>query len=216
MQVSTTNRQSHSKEGFRMRTIVLAFSFAAGVVLFTTPARAGCNDPDLVTVRDAILAACPCSGNHGLYVSCVARAVRDAVTSGQLDTNCKGKVVRCAARSTCGKKEGFVTCTRCVPGTCTGDVCDDGVTPCADSSTCPQVVDRCSTKSSAALCAARGGIAGSGSCCLATCEPAVAICGNNQVEPGELCDPPGSACPCSSGPDGTCSDDCTACLFCGS
>jgi hypothetical protein len=149
--------------------VVLVLAAATAILLSTATANAGCNDPDLTTVRDRILSECTCTGNHGQYVSCVAHAVRDAVTSGELDVNCKGKVVRCAARSTCGKKTGFVTCTVCVPGTCTGGLCDDGVTACSDSSTCPQVVDRCSTKSSAEHCAALGGIVGEGSCCHASC-----------------------------------------------
>jgi hypothetical protein len=154
-----------------MRTLALALVVAAPLVFSAANARAGCNDPDLETVRDGILASCPCTGNHGQYVSCVAHAVREAVTSGTLDVNCKGKVVKCAARSTCGKKEGFVTCTVCVPGTCTEGLCDDGTTGCADSTQCPQVVDRCSTKSDAARCEAKGGIVGVGSCCHATCLP---------------------------------------------
>jgi hypothetical protein len=155
-----------------MKRIALVLAAAGAIVLSTSGARAGCNDPDLDTVRDRVLAACPCTGNHGQYVSCVAREVREAVASDELDTNCKGKVVRCAARSTCGKKEGFVTCTICVPGTCTEGLCDDGVTACTDSATCPQVVDRCSTKSSALHCEANGGIVSQGSCCHASCAPA--------------------------------------------
>jgi hypothetical protein len=156
-----------------MRRIALVLAAAGAFVLSASAVRAGCSDPDLETVRDRVLAACPCTGNHGQHVSCVARLVREAVASGELDRNCKGKVVRCAARSTCGKKEGFVTCTICVPGTCSEtNLCDDGVTPCTDSAQCPQVVDRCSMKSSAERCEARGGIVGAGSCCHATCTPA--------------------------------------------
>jgi hypothetical protein len=51
----------------------------------------------------------------------------------------------------------------------------------------------------------------------------VAVCGNGVVEDGELCDPPGSACPCPSDPPddpaqwtGQCSDACNECMFCGS
>jgi hypothetical protein len=87
-------------------------------------------------------------------------------------SNCKGKVVHCAARSTCGKREGFVTCTLCVPGTCDPDtnLCDDGVTTCTPGVTvCPDVVNRCSIKRSADLCLAKGGIPGEGSCCNASC-----------------------------------------------
>jgi hypothetical protein len=159
--------------GTPMGRIALALAVVAPIVLSASAARAGCNDSRLETVRDEILAACPCTGNHGQYVSCVAHAVRQAVTDERLDVNCKGKVVRCAARSTCGKKEGFVTCTICVPGTCetTAGMCDDGATACTDSAQCPQVVDRCSTKSDALLCEAKGGIVGTGSCCHASCTP---------------------------------------------
>jgi len=154
-----------------MRTLALALAVIAPLVLSASGARAGCNDPDLETVRDRILATCECTGNHGQHVSCVAHEVREAVASGELDVNCKGKVVKCAARSTCGKKDGFVTCTKCVPGTCdtVAGLCDDGLTPCTDSTQCPQIVDRCSPKSSAELCELQGGIAGTGSCCHATC-----------------------------------------------
>ena len=96
-----------------MRRLVLGLALAGGIALFTSPALAACTDPDAPAVRDDILASCPCTGNHGQHVSCVAHAVKDAVSSGLLDVNCKGKVVRCAARSTCGKKSGFVTCTVC-------------------------------------------------------------------------------------------------------
>jgi len=99
----------------------------------------------------------------------VAHHARDAVRNGDLDVNCKGKVTRCAARSTCGKKTGFVTCPICEPGTCTNGFCDDGTTACADGSTCPPVVAHCSTKSSDMHCTDRGGTPGSGSCCDATC-----------------------------------------------
>jgi hypothetical protein len=94
--------------------IVLVLALVAAVPAAT--ANAGCTDVDLATVRAGTLAGCPCNGNHGHYVSCVARAVRQAVASGELDTNCKGKIVHCAARSTCGKKDGSVTRTFCGPG----------------------------------------------------------------------------------------------------
>jgi len=155
-----------------MMKIVVMLAAVGALALSASTASSGCNDPDVDTVRDRLLAECPCTGNHGQYVSCVAHEVRAAVTSGELDTNCKGKVVRCAARSTCGKKEGFVTCTICEPGTCTESFCDDGVTACTDGTQCPQVLDRCSMKSSAEHCLARGGIVGQGSCCHASCTPA--------------------------------------------
>jgi hypothetical protein len=164
-----------------MRTstsIGLVLTLAGSLTFLTTVAKAGCNDPDLDTVRDRVLADCPCNGNHGQYVSCIAHEIRTAVASGELDVNCKGAVVRCAARSTCGHKTGFVACTICNPGTCTDGLCDDGVTACTDSTQCAPVVDRCSTKSSADHCvvpanapAGSTAVAGSGSCCQASCTP---------------------------------------------
>jgi len=151
---------------------VLALAGALGAASI---ARAGCNDSRVAQVRTTLNQTCTCNGNHGQYVSCVARAVSAAVRNGDLDVNCKGKVVRCAARSTCGKKTGFVTCAQCSPGTCdtTTNLCDDGVTPCPVApATCPPVLDHCSTKSDAALCISREGetaVVGSGSCCDAGC-----------------------------------------------
>ena len=151
------------------KDLVFALALVGAVVLFASAARAGCSDPRVDSVRATINGECPCTGNHGQYVSCVAHHVRDAVRNGDLDVNCKGKVTRCAARSTCGKKTGFVTCPICEPGTCTNGFCDDGTTGCTDSSTCPPVVAHCSTKSSDMLCTDRGGTPGSGSCCDAAC-----------------------------------------------
>src|SRR3989442_9279188 len=77
--------------------------------------------------QTAIEQQCPsCSGatNHGRYVSCVAHVVKQHVSPG-----CRGKAIRCAARSTCGKP-GFVTCliptdtcdlSAGSPGTCVGN-----------------------------------------------------------------------------------------------
>jgi hypothetical protein len=177
-----------------MRKLAIAVAVAGSAALIASVANAGCSDPRLPAVRDSILASCQsassdgsgsCTGNHGQYVSCVARAANTAVRNDELDTNCKGKVTRCAARSTCGKKEGFVTCTICNPGTCTipsgstAGTCDDGTTSCTDSSTCPPVVDRCSIKSDASRCVVNGGApAGStavvdsstgATCCHASC-----------------------------------------------
>ena len=154
-----------------MRPIVfLALVVALGVASIAT---ARCTDSRVAQVRAQINQQCTCTGNHGRYVSCVAHAANAAVRNGDLDVNCKGAVTRCAARSTCGKKTGFVTCSICSPGTCSEGFCDDGVTACTDSSTCPPVLNHCSTKSDGALCVPRQEgttvVVGSGSCCDAGC-----------------------------------------------
>jgi hypothetical protein len=153
----------------RRKTVVLMLTLAGAAGLFASAARAGCNDPRVATVRADINTKCTCEGNHGAYVSCVARAANKAVRDGLLDVNCKGAVTRCAARSTCGKKTGFVACAICEPGACNEGLCPDGQTACSDTVPCPLVVTHCSVKSSTDLCDAKGGIHSDGSCCDAGC-----------------------------------------------
>ena len=119
-------------------------------------------------VAAALATQCPCSSatNHGQYLRCVVHFRNVLRKSKCLTGTERHTMASCAARSTCGKKADFVTCSECQPGTCTNGFCDDGTTACTSSATCPPVVTRCSIKSSAALCA---GVVGSGSCCDATC-----------------------------------------------
>jgi hypothetical protein len=125
-------------------------------------------------VQQALNESCPCDDarftNHGRYVSCVARTVNKLSKDGVIPTNCKGKVKRCAARSTCGKA-GAVACTINEPGTCdvTAGTCTvgtlaSGLTVCATDADCI-ASSRCSVKRSTERCDAAGGISGSGTCC---------------------------------------------------
>jgi hypothetical protein len=156
----------------------LASSVGAGRAL----AAPAC-DPDAVAVVAAQVAAtCPCEGktspsgeltawkNHGQYVSCVGRERNRLAKQLQLAKSCVRTATRCAARSTCGKREGFVSCR--IPDPCSdptpdgsaeGACSDDPTIACDTAADCP--VLRCSIKSRADLCAAQGGIAGTGSCC---------------------------------------------------
>src|SRR5215470_7174057 len=115
--------------GHRMKTAIL---FASAMLLAVATTRASAQ-VDCETARctfdQAVNSKCSCTGasNHGQYVSCVAHVVKDLTSCGLLPTNCKGKVTRCAARSTCGKS-GFSTCTpTCIivppatAGTCSND-----------------------------------------------------------------------------------------------
>jgi hypothetical protein len=151
-----------------MRRIALALAIVTPLVLSASAARAGCNDPDLETVRDEISPPARAPEPRA------ARELRRARRQGrgherQARRNCKeGR--RCAARSTCGKKEGFVTCTICVPGTCTEGFLRRRHDRVHRQHDVPQVVDRCSTKSDA-LSARPGWHRGEGSCCHATCLP---------------------------------------------
>jgi hypothetical protein len=86
---------------------------------------------------------------------------------GEIPKTCRGKIVRCAARSICGKPD-FVTCHR--P---TGS-CDLDTATCAGDATVACTTDfdcgtRCSIKRSAEVCEARGGMVGSGGTCCANC-----------------------------------------------
>lgn len=145
---------------------LLGFAMSVGAVRV----HAACDNPTLAEqVRAQIASTCVCNSatNHGRYVSCVAHAVRDAVANG-LPTNCKGTVTRCAARSTCGKKTGFVTCCFATPGKCANGMCAGSDTACSTDTECPART-RCSVKSSSDHCTAQGGSPGTGSCCDAVC-----------------------------------------------
>ena len=101
------------------------------------------DDQAVADARDQVNTDCVCASftNHGQYVKCakgVAIARADAMT---LPKNCKGAVIKCAAKSTCGKP-GFVTCCK---------------TSASGKTTC-------STKSDASKCKAPG----SGSACVST------------------------------------------------
>ena len=148
----------------------LAYFFSAALVLALPGGIfAQTGPPDCEAERCAAQAAinrdCPaCSeaSNHGRYVSCVAHVVKQNVSPG-----CRGKAIRCAARSTCGKP-GFVTCERPT------DTCDLSTGTCAGNptQTCATDFDcgtRCSIKSSADRCTAAGGQVGASSSCCPGC-----------------------------------------------
>jgi len=149
-----------------MRTTVLLFAL---VLALPAGVRAQAEHPDCEAERcaaqNAIAQQCPsCSeaSNHGRYVSCVAHVVKRTVSPG-----CRGKAIRCAARSTCGKP-GFVTCERPT------DTCDLSTGTCAGNptQTCATDFDcgtRCSIKSSADRCTAAGGQVGASSSCCPGC-----------------------------------------------
>ena len=113
------------------------------VVWIAMPATwSNAQQPDCEAARCAMQSAvdtcCQNATNHGQFVSCVAHAMNAAARDGTIPTNCKGKVTRCAARSTCGKT-GFSTCTpTCVipTGATTGTCANDPTVICTTSSDC--------------------------------------------------------------------------------
>src|SRR5262245_25949914 len=102
----------------------------------------GADAAAVAEARRQVKLGCPCDSftNHGQYVSCAAGAAKTALQ----DTNpsCKGAVVKCAAKSTCGKS-GFVTCCR---------TSAKGVTKCSTKSD----GDHCKVPKGGSACVALG------------------------------------------------------------
>jgi len=133
--------------------VVVAGAFAVGALVTALSGGAHAQPVDCEAARCAIQAQidaeCPCAEakNHGRYTACVARIVNAASREGVIPKKCRNKINGCAIRSTCGKRDGFVSCD--FPG--------DGVS------------GRCRPLSSSDLCERRGGTVVA-SCCE-TCGP---------------------------------------------
>ena len=175
-----------------MRVIAIA-TVVIGLAAFALPALAQQSQVDCEAARCAVQQQidthCSCGvkngkQNHGRYVSCVAHIIKQLSASGDIPVQCKGKIIRCAARSTCGKKEGFVICQ--IPtDTCNlvADTCDLSTSTCTSNpaifcsadADCPAVGtcaadptvscatdldcgSRCKISSTAERCQLRGGI----------------------------------------------------------
>ncbi len=68
---------------------------------------AKCTDLDAVeNARAVVAAACDCSGaqSHAKYVKCAKQVIRAAIKGATLQRQCKGSIMKCEARSTCGSK----------------------------------------------------------------------------------------------------------------
>ncbi len=136
-----------------MKVIV---GIVAGIILSITPTgRANAEPVDCEAARCTVQASiddeCPCADakNHGRYTACVARVVNRLAREGSIPKRCQNKINGCAIRSTCGKRDGAVSCDfpgdtvsgRCRPmasdGVCTargGTVVDS----CCDSCGAPE------------------------------------------------------------------------------
>jgi hypothetical protein len=99
---------------------VLVRSFLALTVFFAlgSVAYAKCGDDPgdaaaVAAARAQVDTDCPCGTftNHGQYVKCAKTVAIDRANANTLPKQCKGSVIKCAAKSTCGKP-GFVTCCR--------------------------------------------------------------------------------------------------------
>src|SRR5262245_11435800 len=125
-----------------MRTLLVA-----GVVLATVgaiPSRAvarRCGDAPadasaVAAVRTQVASHCHCakSATHGRYVRCAARVAARAVHDGLLRMECKGRIVKCAAKSTCGRPDE-VTCE--MPTTTSSTTTTLPTEPCGDGTCDP-------------------------------------------------------------------------------
>lgn len=192
--------------------VLLGFALSARGVL----AGGTCGDPAaLSAVRALVAEQCDCAHavSPRVYMRCVAAVVKTAVSGGTLPASCASSVLRCAAKSTCGRP-GAVTCCRT---TANGKA-------------------KCSIKPSAATCRApRGGSACVGlvaSCCDAcdatggctvpsttttsttTTTTPPPVCGDGVCNGTEQCDGTdfcGATCPGGSAAGGflVCRPDCT-------
>ena len=134
----------------RLLVLVAALAIPATLIAKGTPPPPTC-PPDVVAAVDA---ACPCAGNwktHGAYVSCVGHERNALRKAGCLTAGVpKKSLVRCAARSTCGKP-GAVVC-------------------------CPVPAERGHVARDVASCVAGGGVSdGPGSVCHSACSPSGAF-----------------------------------------
>ena len=139
-----------------MRVLRFLVAFSA-LFLVASQAQAKCGDnvgdeAAVAAARAAANAACDCDSftNHGQYVKCVKdiAIARTKTDPPLLPKNCKGSVIKCAAKSTCGKP-GFVTCcktsstgkvkcstkpnaSKCTPPS-NGSACVSGQSSCCDA-----------------------------------------------------------------------------------
>jgi hypothetical protein len=94
-----------------LTALLVAFSPARGLAACSDPAAVAAARAAADAACDATDTGCATAARHGEYVSCIARQAKAAVKAGTLPKSCRGDVVRCAARSTCGKS-GAVACCR--------------------------------------------------------------------------------------------------------
>src|SRR5262245_37862498 len=143
---------------------------------------------DVAAARAAAAQQCDCATatNHGQYVSCVTAALNSAVAQGQLRPACRGGIVRCAARSACGRP-GFVACcrrgasrTHCsVKRSAAACRASRGGSACvSDQASCCDACSSGSCPSAARLRAQNGGNVAPGACNADICRPQIlATCG---------------------------------------
>jgi hypothetical protein len=110
---------------------------------------APCPADALAAAQALVDASCVCEAgaSHGRYVRCVAHASKRLLRDGSMERRCRSALVRGAARSTCGRPAGFVTCCRAHA----------------------KRTAACTLKRRAELCTARGGTLGATASCMDAC-----------------------------------------------
>ena len=91
--------------------IVFLLQGAAGAVCSSDK----CTDLTAIeNVRAVVSAACDCSGaeSHKKYVKCAKEIVNGAIADATLQPTCKKPVLKCEARSTCGKPKSKICCVK--------------------------------------------------------------------------------------------------------
>lgn len=118
-----------------------------GIVGLAEVAQARCGDSAgdfeaVAAVRAEVASTCDCDGAETRrdYVRCAREVVKAAVEVGSLPRQCTSTAMRCARKSTCGRKPGFVPCCR---------TNRRGVTRCAIKSS----ISRCRPPSGGTACA---------------------------------------------------------------
>ncbi len=130
----------------------------------------GVDAADVATARAAIASACDCGGapSAAVYKRCAKTAARDALAN----DGCLRTVVRCAAKSTCGRPGSAVCCRTNAAGVTRGSVV--------------RTAARCRAPRGGSACV--GTAASVCDACDADGCTEPSSCGNGIVEVGEQCD----------------------------
>jgi hypothetical protein len=180
--------------------VALFVVLAGSVVGIATAAQrcdpTGADAADVAAARAAVAAQCDCAtaATHGAYVRCA----RDAAAAALANRRCKGTVVRCAGRSTCGRP-GAVACCR----TRAGGAVRGTIRRSADRCRPPRGGAACVSPAESVCdaCDAGGCVTPTTTTTTTTTLPAP-VCGDGVVDPGEQCD--GAAGTCLPPLVGTC------------
>ena len=147
------------------RSIVAIAALTLGVVALPARSYANCasDDPSgalRAAARMDVVTNCNCAGavNHGAYVKCSAGRLKNNNPS--LPKSCRGKVQKCAAKSTCGKPGTIICCKKNAAGkaTCAAKKdCSHCVAPNGGSMCCSQNTS-CCCKDATPSCSGTGNL----------------------------------------------------------